>query len=404
MQKEGRSMKNSFKVVIVGGGTAGISVAARLLRKSPSLIHEVAIIDPASKHYYQPLWTLVGGGAAKKEDSERTMESLIPEGAVWIQQPVLEFKPEQNEVILGDQTSISYDYLVVAAGIEINWGAIKGLKEALGTKAVCSNYSFEHVDYTWETIRNLKSGTALFTHPNSPVKCGGAPQKIMHLAEDYFRKTGVRQNMKVVFGSANPAIFDVLKYREALEKVVERKQIDARFRRNLIEIKADEKIAIFENLDTGAKEQLKYDMIHVTPYMNAPKFIASSTLADDNGWVDVDMYTLQHKKYANVFGIGDCANLPTSKTGAAIRKQAPVVAENVVACMRNQTMDKTYNGYSSCPIVTGYNKLILAEFDYKKEPAESMPFNQAVERTSMYMMKKDLLPIMYWDGMLKGTM
>ena len=187
-------MRNSFKVVIVGGGTAGVSVAARLLRKSNSLANEVAIIDPASKHYYQPLWTLVGGGAAKKEDSERTMESVIPDGVTWIQQPVNAFEPERNQVILEDQTTITYDYLVVAGGIEINWGAIKGLKEALGTKSVCSNYSFEHVDYTWETIRNLKSGTALFTHPNSPVKCGGAPQKIMHLAEDYFQKSGVSNN------------------------------------------------------------------------------------------------------------------------------------------------------------------------------------------------------------------
>lgn len=397
-------MKSSFKIVIVGGGTAGISVASRLLRKSQSIMNEVAIIEPASKHYYQPLWTLVGGGASKKEDSERSMASVIPEGVVWIQQAASIFESEKNQIILADQTVITYDYLIVAGGIEINWGAIKGLKEAIGTKSVCSNYSFKHVDYTWQTIRNLKLGTALFTHPASPVKCGGAPQKIMYLAEDYFHKTGVRQNMKVIFGSANPAIFDVLKYREALEKVVERKEIDVRFRRNLIEIKADKKVAIFENLDTGAKEPVKYDMIHVTPYMNAPKFIAKSPLADENGWVDVDMYTLQHKKYANVFGLGDSANLPTSKTGAAIRKQAPVVAENILSCMRNQPLKKTYNGYSSCPIVTGYNKLILAEFDYSKEPTESMPFNQAVERTSMYMMKKDLLPIMYWDGMLKGTM
>ncbi len=397
-------MKNSYKVVIVGAGTAGISVAARLLRKSHHLTNEVAIIDPAQKHYYQPLWTLVGGGAAKKEDSERDMEGLIPEGAVWIPQTVENFDPDHNQVILKDQTTVTYDYLVVAAGIEIDWDSIKGLKEALGSKNVCSNYSFEHVQYTWETIRNFTSGTALFTHPNSPVKCGGAPQKIMYLAEDHFRKKGIRNNVNVIFRSANPAIFDVLKYRNALEKVVERKEIETHFRQDLIEIKADEKIAVFENLDTGGIEEVRYDMIHAVPHMKAPGFIANSPLADENGWVDVDMHTLQHKKYDNVFGLGDNANLPTSKTGAAIRQQAPVVVENIVANMRHQQMTHHYDGYSSCPIVTGYNKLILAEFDYSKEPAESMPFNQGVERTSMYMLKKDLLPIMYWDGMLKGTM
>ncbi len=397
-------MRNFFKVVIVGGGTAGISVAARLLRKSKGLENEIVIIDPASKHYYQPLWTLVGGGASKKEDSERAMASVIPEGAIWLQNAVKYFHPEQSQIVLDDDVTLNYEFLVVASGIEINWSAIKGLKEALGTRSVCSNYSFEHVDYTWETIRNFKGGTALFTHPNSPVKCGGAPQKIMYLAEDYFRKMGIRKNIDIIFGSANPAIFDVVKYRTALEEVIEKKQIDARFRSNLIEIKADHKIAVFENLDTGEISEIKYDMIHVAPYMGAPAFIAQSALADSNGWVDVDMYTLQHKKYVNVFGLGDNANLPTSKTGAAIRKQAPVVAENILAIMRRQTVQSKYDGYSSCPIVTGYNKLILAEFDYTKEPVESMPFNQAVERTSMYMMKKDLLPIMYWDGMLKGTM
>ncbi|MFB5284067.1 FAD/NAD(P)-binding oxidoreductase [Peribacillus sp. Hz7] len=397
-------MKTSFKVVIVGGGTAGISVAARLLRKSHSLSEDIAIVDPANKHYYQPLWTLVGGGASKKENSEREMESVIPQGATWIQAAVQSFTPEHNQIYLNNGEILSYEYLVVAGGIEINWNAIKGLKEALGTKQVCSNYSFEHVDYTWETIRSFKGGTALFTHPASPVKCGGAPQKIMHLAEDYFRKTEVRENVKVVFGSANPAIFDVIKYRLALEKVIERKNIDARFRRNLIEIRPDEKLAIFENLDTQETEEISYDMIHVTPYMQAPAFIKDSPLADENGWVDVNMYTLQHIRYANIFGLGDSANLPTSKTGAAIRKQAPVVAENVISLMRQKPVTAKYNGYSSCPIVTGYNKLILAEFDYSKEPNESMPFNQAVERASMYVMKKDLLPIMYWDGMLKGTM
>lgn len=397
-------MKTTYKVLIIGGGSAGISVAARLLRRQPSLHGEVAILDPADKHYYQPLWTLVGGGAAKKESTEREMAGLIPKGAVWIRDAAKNFTPENNEVETAEGLSIAYDYLVVAAGIEINWKAIKGLEEALGTKQVCSNYSYEHVDYTWQTVRSFTGGTALFTHPASPVKCGGAPQKAMYLSEDYFRKSGVRGKSEVIFGSANEAIFDVLKYREALEKVLDRKEIDARFSRNLIEIKANEKIAVFENVKTQEIEEIHYDMIHVTPYMQAPAFIRTSPLADTGGWVDVHKYTLQHNRYENIFGLGDCANLPTSKTGAAIRKQAPVVAENITALMREQLLPAHYDGYTSCPLVTGYNKLILAEFDYDKEPAESMPFNQAVERASMYVMKKDLLPVMYWDGMLKGTM
>ena len=194
------------------------------------------------------------------------------------------------------------------------------------------------------------------------------------------------------------------KYRTALEKVLDRKQIETHFRVNLIEIQADDKLAVFENLDSGETFDIRYDMIHVTPPMQAPAFIRESELADAGGWIDVDMHTLQHKRYNNIFGLGDCTNLPTSKTGAAIRKQAPVVAQNVMALMSDRVPTFTYDGYSSCPIVTGYNKLILAEFDYEKVPQESMPFNQAKERHSMYILKKDFLPIMYWNGMLKGTM
>ncbi|XCA83846.1 FAD/NAD(P)-binding oxidoreductase [Exiguobacterium mexicanum] len=397
-------MRKHYRVVIVGAGTGGISVAARLLREKQHLADEVLLIDPAAKHYYQPLWTLVGAGAAKKEESEREMDTLIPKGARWLQDKVVRFEPETNHVETATNGSIQYDYLIVASGIEIDWGRIKGLEAALGTKQVCSNYSYEHVDYTWETLKGFDGGTALFTHPASPVKCGGAPQKIMYLAEDYFAKTGIRHNSKVVFGSANPAIFDVTKYRTALEKVLDRKQIETHFRVNLIEIQADDKLAVFENLDSGETFDIRYDMIHVTPPMQAPAFIRESELADAGGWIDVDMHTLQHKRYNNIFGLGDCTNLPTSKTGAAIRKQAPVVAQNVMALMSDRVPTFTYDGYSSCPIVTGYNKLILAEFDYEKVPQESMPFNQAKERHSMYILKKDFLPIMYWNGMLKGTM
>ncbi|WP_070329006.1 NAD(P)/FAD-dependent oxidoreductase [Exiguobacterium aurantiacum] len=397
-------MKTRFRVVIIGAGTGGISVAARLLRERKSLNGEVLLIDPAEKHYYQPLWTLVGAGAAQKSESERDMETLIPEGAEWLQDRVTTFLPNEQQVETAKHGKIQYDYLVVSPGIEIDWEKIKGLKESLGTNGVCSNYSFEHVDYTWETLRQFKGGTALFTHPASPVKCGGAPQKIMYLVEDHLQKKGLRDQSEIIFGSANPAIFDVEKYRNALEKVVDRKDIETHFRVNLIEIRAEEKIAVFEDLDGDRGFEIRYDMIHVTPPMRSPQFIRNSPLSDAGGWVNVDKHTLQHQSFNTVFGIGDCTNLPTSKTGAAIRKQAPVVVANLLSLIDNMPVVASYDGYSSCPIVTGYNKLILAEFDYEKVPQESMPFNQAKERHSMYILKKDFLPIMYWNGMLKGTM
>ncbi|MGR3207504.1 FAD-dependent oxidoreductase [Bacillus glycinifermentans] len=393
-----------YSVVIVGAGTAGICVAARLVRASKTLKGHIAIIDPQTKHYYQPLWTLVGGGAAKKEESERDLDSLIPAGVDLIGDAVTEFRPEQNTLLTKQGTIVSYDYLVAAAGLHIDWNGVKGLKDAVGKNGVCSNYSYDTVDSTWENIRNFKGGTAIFTHPDSPVKCGGAPQKIMYLADDYFRKSNVRNQSDIIFASAKSIIFDVPKYANALEKVVRRKDIQTMYKRNLVEIRPDSKEALFENLETGEQEVLTYDLLHVTPPMKAPLFIKESALADAGGWVDVDPYTLQHKKFANVFGIGDCANLPTSKTGAAIRKQAPVAVQNLLSLIKGSSLDAKYDGYTSCPLVTGYNKLVLAEFDYHKVPQETFPFDQSKERFSMYLLKRRLLPIIYWNGMLKGLM
>ncbi|UIO45188.1 NAD(P)/FAD-dependent oxidoreductase [Brevibacillus brevis] len=393
-----------YTVVIVGAGSAGISVAARLVRASKRLMGQVAIIDPASKHYYQPLWTLVGGGAAKKEESERDLSSLIPAGVDWICDAVTMFQPEQHMLSTKQGAVFSYDYLVVAAGLQLDWEGVKGLKDAVGKNGVCSNYAYQTVESTWEAIRSFKGGTAIFTHPNSPVKCGGAPQKIMYLADDYFRKLKVRNESAIIFASAKGSIFDVPTYANTLNKVIRRKNIETRYKHNLLEVRADTKEAVFENLDTKEQAVWKYDMLHVTPPMKAPDFIANSALADTGGWVDVDPFTLVHKRFPTIFGIGDCTNLPTSKTGAAIRKQAPVVEKNLLALIHGNPLTAKYDGYTSCPLVTGYNKLVLAEFDYNLKPCETFPFDQSKERFSMYLMKKELLPILYWNGMLKGLM
>ena len=392
------------KVVIVGAGSGGISTASRLIGENPKLKNNIMIIDPQEKHYYQPLWTLVGGGASKKEVTERDQSSVIPEGVKWLKESVQSFSPDNKTLTTHVGTKVSYDYLVVAAGIQVNWGGIDGLKDAIGKNGVCSNYDYAYVDSTWENIRNFKGGKALFTQPNTPVKCAGAPQKIMYLAEQYFRKSGVRNRTNVTFASGMPVIFGVEKYRKSLEKIITEREITTKFQRDLTAIDGKNKKAHFMNLGTNEEEVLDYDMIHVTPPMGPPTFIAKSPLADKAGWVDVDQYTMQHKVYPTVFSLGDCANLPTSKTGAAIRKQAPILAKNIVHHMNGKALSEVYDGYSSCPLVTGYGSLILAEFDYQQKPMETFPFDQSVERSSMYMMKKHMLPVLYWNGMLKGLM
>jgi len=398
MSGNGTAVENKrHKVVIIGGGNAGISVAARLRRKLKGL--DVAIIDPAATHYYQPLWTLVGAGLPEERSAGR---GLGTQGGDVDPGRVTGVLPDENVVVTAGGTRVGYDFLVVAPGIQINWNAIPGLPEALGKDGVCSNYSYDTVDKTWEFIQAFKGGTAVFTQPSTPVKCGGAPQKIAYLADDAFRKAGVREGATIIFANGGAKLFAVEKYEKTLYKVIERKGIDLRLRTELIAIRGDVKEADFKNLDSGELTTVKYDMIHVTPPMSAPDFIRNSPLANADGWVDVDRATLRHTRYPNVFGIGDASSLPTSKTGAAIRKQAPVLVQNLVASILGNADEGAYDGYTACPLVTGYGKLVMAEFDYDLKPIQTFRIDQSKERRSMYLFKRNVLPALYWRGILKG--
>lgn len=394
------SQKDTYQVVIVGGGTAGITVAAQLSKISNP--PEIAIIEPSEKHYYQPIWTLVGAGVFPREISERDTKDVIPSGVVWIKDRVVRFDPGNNNLTMETGKTVGYQYLIVAAGIQLDWGKIPGLQEAIGKNGVCSNYSYQTVNSTWESISNFKGGNAIFTQPNTPIKCGGAPQKICYLAEHSFRKSGIREKSSITFALPQGVIFSVKKYANALVEVAKRKGIDVKYQHNLVELRPEKKEAVFKKVESGEEVIMKYDMIHITPPMSAPDFLKNSLLASENGWVDVNKDTLQHTRFENIFAIGDCSSLPTSKTAAAIRKQAPVLVRNLLAKIQGTSLTDFYDGYTACPIVTGYGSLILAEFDYKLNPRETFPFDQSQERYSMYALKAYVLPRMYWHGMLRG--
>jgi sulfide:quinone oxidoreductase len=429
-----------FQILVIGGGTAGIMVSSMLKRKNSTL--QIGLIEPSEIHYYHPAWTLVGANTYDFKKTMRPMASLIPKGVKWIKDFAETFEPENNKVVTEKGNEYTYDYLVVAPGIKIAPELVEGLQEAMDKGVVCSNYT--NPKHTWQIIKDFKGGTALFTQPATPIKCGGAPQKIMYLADEHFRREDVRENIDIVFALPSPTIFGVKVIADTLIKVVDKKDINVRFFHKLVKVDAVKKIAWYEiekditaggcvtladgdieSLDKeiqynykdvkvtkkGNRYGIHFDMMHLAPPQSAPDFIRNSPLAAETGWVAVDSKTMQHVKYSNIFGLGDASNLPTSKTGAAIRKQAPIVVYNILALIKsNKLAEKEYNGYTSCPLVTGYGKMVLAEFDYSQKFSPDPKLKQfpllirdsSKEHWRLWILKKYILPYLYWNKMMKG--
>lgn len=392
-----------FTIVIVGGGAAGIAVAAKLRRERPAL--SVAIIDPATTHAYQPGWTLVGAGVMTLKETLRQEGGLIPTGVTWVRAAVASFQPEANMVTLEDGKTLGYRRLVVCPGLQLDWNKIEGLTETLGSNGVCSNYSMQHVEYTWECIRKLNGGKALFTQPPMPIKCAGAPQKIVYLASDHWRKEGTLNRTEVDFCLAADALFGVAYFRPSLQYAVDYYGVNLHYRENLVAVDGKARTALFEITAPDGKtsrETRAFDMLHVTPPQSAPDFVKTSPLAGAGGWVDVDPATLRHTRFEMVFGLGDVAGTSNAKTAAAVRAQVPVVVANVLASLEGHPLPGSYDGYGACPLTVAYGKVVLAEFLYGGKPAPSFPYDQRKPSRFAWMLKTKVFPRVYWDMMLTG--
>jgi sulfide:quinone oxidoreductase len=394
------------EIVIIGGGAAGIAVASSLLARSPDL--DIAIIDPADIHYYQPGWTMVGAGVFDASFTARTMGAVLPHGVHWIKVAVAAIEPEKNAVVLDGCRVVSYKQLIVCPGLKLDWNGIEGLAETLGRNGVTSNYRYNLAPYTWELVQNLQKGKAIFTQPPMPIKCAGAPQKAMYLSADHWKKQGVLREVKIDFCNAGAVLFGVADYVPALMEYVKAYGIDLNFSRNLISIDGATKQATFVQTNKeGTKENItqEFDMIHVVPPQKAPDFVRVGPLADAAGWIDVDPATLRHQSYENIFAMGDVSNTTNAKTAAAARKQAPVVAHNVLAALGREQGQANYDGYGSCPLTVERGKIVLAEFTYGGKLAPSFPkwlIDGTKPSALAWYLKERILPPLYWDAMLKG--
>ena len=394
------------QVLIAGGGTGGITVASCLQRLSSAL--QIAIIEPSPFHDYQSGWVLVAGGFTPVEETRRAERNVIPQGVELIPSKVAQFDPDQQAVQLINGERLTYDVLIVALGIEINWNSVEGLAESLGHRHVTSIYSRQTAIYTRQCLDDFKGGTALFTQPSTAIKCGGAPQKIMHLAHQQFdARSGVGANTSLVFCTAQSSLFPVEAYNAKMVEICARHHCQVRYQHDLIAVNGPAQQATFRVPGPDGEprlEQLHFDLLHVVPPMSAPQVVAASPLAcpGEEGWVDVDPLSGRHRRYPTVFAVGDVGSFPTAKTAAAVRKQAPVVAENVVATLQNQSLSSSYDGYSACPLITSDHSVMLMEFDYTYQPVSSFLVNPVKERWSLWLLERFGFAWIYWNRMLKG--
>jgi sulfide:quinone oxidoreductase len=394
-----------FDVVIVGGGSAGIATAASLLKRKPNL--SIAIIESSDVHYYQPGWTMVGGGIFDAPVTRRLQASVMPEGTTWVRAAASGFAPDDHRVILSDGSDVRYRVLVACPGIKLDWDAIPGLRETLGRNNVTSNYGYDLAPYTRKLVDALEGGRALFTQPPMPIKCAGAPQKAMYLSCTRWEKAGILSRIDVQFHTAGAVLFGVPAYVPALMEYVERYNAHLNFESKLVAIDGPAGMATFEQKhgDTVVRAEERFDMIHVVPPQTAPDFIRSSPLAAASGFIDVDEATLRHTRYANVFALGDACSASNAKTMAAARKQAPVVAVNVLAALEGKPPVADYDGYGSCPLTVESGKIVLAEFGYGGKLLPSFP-KWLIDGTRpsrlSWLLKDTILPPVYWHGMLKG--
>ncbi|OJT06066.1 Sulfide:quinone oxidoreductase, mitochondrial [Trametes pubescens] len=404
--------KDNFKVVVVGAGSGGLTVANQIYNRFKSAGKalnkgDIAILDAAEYHYYQV--TLVGAGLKAKDETRRRLDSLIPSHLAHIPENVKTFEPKSSSVTTASGRKITYENLVVATGLQINWSTIPGLEKALADPAsgVSSIYSYNTCDKVWRDVDALRSGKAIFTQPAGVIKCAGAPQKIMWMAWDRYQRTGRGDTVSVDFYTGMPSMFSVKKYSDALNALRQERGVGGHFAHNLVGVNADAHKATFKTADGTV--DVDYTLLHVSPPMGPLDVLKGSPISDEAGWVSVDKATLRHTSadLGNVWAIGDCSSLPTSKTAAAITAQAPVLTENLFSVVdTGRVAGAEYDGYTSCPLLTGYGKLMLAEFKYGLEPQESFSNvfgDQAIPRSAFYYLKKDFFPYVYWNYMVKGT-
>lgn len=394
------------RFVVVGGSIGGLTVAARLLRAVPDA--DITVIEPRAEHHYQPGYTLVGAGVYTPKDVKYSQQSLFLPGVKWVKEYVQAFEPDQNRVRTRSGDLISYDYLVVGLGVENNNASVEGFEQAMQAGQAATIYDLQSAVRYREMAAAFERGKALFTFPAGYVKCGGAPQKITWLSEDLWRRAGHRDNIEVHFHTNHPSLFPTVpRVEAAVTPLVEARGVQNHFRQQLMAVDPSTRTAYFSQaMSDGSTREIRqqYDLLHVTPRFRTPLPLREGPLTTEGigGQIEVDRETLQHKRYANIFGVGDCAATGAAKTAATIRKQAPVVVGNLIDLALDRAPSHRYDGTSGCPLLTRYGRCMMFEFDFQGNLVNEWLYQSTRETRVWWNFKVHGLRQLYRHVMMNG--
>lgn len=402
-------IRTSARIVIIGAGAAGTALANRLTRRLDGA--QITIVDPRQEHLYQPGLSLVAAGLKPASYVVSDTARWLPSGVTWVPERVAAVDAEARTVATESGQTLPYDWLVVASGLVLDHDSIEGFSlDMVGENGLGALYAGPaHAARTWAAASKFveEGGTGLFTRPATEMKCAGAPLKHAFLIDDIAQRAGSAGKTNMVYVAPQGALFSVPIVAEKVRMLFGERGIDTQFNQTLKAIDAGARRATFTSPD-GGETEMDYDYLHVIPPQRAPDFVRRSGLswADrwvDQGWMEVDPATLRHRRYPDVFAVGDIAGVPKGKTAASVKWQVPVVEDHLIAAIEGREGSETYNGYTSCPLITRVGRAMLVEFDYQNNLTPSFPgvIAPLEELWISWLMKEVALKATY-NAMLRG--
>lgn len=372
-------VKTAARIVIAGAGAAGLTAAAQLAQRLEGA--QITLVDARKAHFYQPGFTLVAGGIKPASYVVSSTRDYVPSGVELIEDAVAEIDPEGRKVVTATGKPVPYDYLIVATGLRLDYAAIEGMDvEQIGNNGLGSIYhSPEKAAATWQAMSKFadSGGVGVFLRPGTEMKCAGAPLKYTFLTDDHLRRRGNRGKAEIIYNANNKVLFSVPIVHEKVRMLFEERDIRMNYERTLAAIDLGKRIATFKTAEGPV--ELQYDFINVIPPMRAADAVRNSPLPWQegnwaaDGWIEVDKHTLRHKRFDNVFAVGDVAGVPKGKTAASVKWQVPVAVDHLVAQIEGRESQAHYGGYTSCPLITRLGQAMLIEFDYKDNLVPSFP-------------------------------